>query len=99
MIYKQEAIANQELHFATRSKKKKIFQQSKKLHFVLKKGKCTGKPLWTHVLKLAFVSKADINRPVLLQQLNILQMLNARMNTKLTGGPTSTNRMCFGVHV
>lgn len=48
---------------------------------------------------IAFVLKADVNRPVLQQQLNILQMLNTRMDTKLIGGQTSTNRMCFGLHV
>lgn len=48
---------------------------------------------------IVFVLKADVNRPVLQQQLNILQMLNPRMDTKLTGGQTSTNRMCFGLHV
>lgn len=73
MIYKQYAIANQELHFPTRGKKTS-FNRAKKYILYLRKESAQESPgasLDTCSLTV-FVLKANIDRPVLRQQLNIL---------------------------
>lgn len=70
-------------------KQKTSFNRAKKVLFVLTKGthqECPGASLDTCSLTCICVEGRW-------QQLNILKMLNTRMDTKLTGGPTSTNRM------